>query len=222
MRPGTGRHRRHDRGRERHDHRPLRDGWRRRRRGDHGACDRRLVQGFGHPRQPRIGLPAAQAIEHERNAVQRSFQCFEEFGGRTGRNVTGRQFGFHEMRELTEPHRAGHACAALQRVQRAAQLGHRLSRRADCAATRAVPRPPAERVPPLRPGRSAGPARPRRREWWRADLPVPAATVRRLHQRATPAAPGRGECHQDEHRNAQRPQAASPVATGAGEAHSSS
>ena len=89
------------------------------------GCRQHIFRRFRHPGQPGIGLATAQAVEHERDAVERRFQRLEELGRRR-RNVALPEVRFHQVRELAQAHRAGHARAALQRMQRAAQLADRL------------------------------------------------------------------------------------------------
>ena len=72
-----------------------------------------------------------------RSASSASKSC----GRRRRRLVAVHQARFHEVRELAQAHRAGHARAALERVQRAAQLARERCRRRARAARRAAASP---------------------------------------------------------------------------------
>ncbi len=112
---------------ERDDHRLVHRGWHGRNdnRRFHDGCNRYVLRRFRHPGQPRVGLATAQTVEHERDTVERGFQRFEELGRRRG-NVALPEMRFHQVRQLAQSHCAGHARTALERVQCAAQLAHRL------------------------------------------------------------------------------------------------
>ncbi len=68
-----------------------------------------------------VGWRIAQRIDQERDAVKRCFQCIKVFRcyghGRHGCFDAG----LHVMQHLAAYHRAGHACAAFQGMQRACQ-----------------------------------------------------------------------------------------------------
>ena len=64
----------------------------------------------------------AQRLEHERDAIEIVVERVEQRRRSRHRRVAGDEPRFHQVRELAETHRAGHARAALERVQRAAQL----------------------------------------------------------------------------------------------------
>ena len=111
---GRGRRDRHDRGR--------RFGNRRRGHdlglGGRGEGHLRLR----HPRQLEVRLAGAQAVEQESDVVEVAVERLEERRRRRRQLLADRQPGLHPVRELAQPHRAGHAGAALERVQHAAQL----------------------------------------------------------------------------------------------------
>ena len=64
--------------------------------------------------------------------IEIRFERFEQIGRRFAERVALQQPRFHQMRQLTEAHRAGHSGAAFERVQRPAQLlrGLRVARAA--------------------------------------------------------------------------------------------
>ena len=70
-----------------------------------------------------VGLARAQAVEHERDAVEVGVERLEAApASRAPRSSPSDQPRLHQVRELAQAHRAGHARAALERVQRAPQL----------------------------------------------------------------------------------------------------
>ncbi len=94
------------------------------------------------------------------------------------------------MRELAEAHRAGHPRAALERVQRAAQLPRGAGIAGATPPAYLLRRPAGRARPPPR-GRSATPARRRRRGWRRARrAAIPSAN--RLPPTGDGAAAGAG------------------------------
>ena len=130
--------------------------------------DARAVSPVGAAAVPSHGSgdvdPAfAQRVEHEADAIEIGVERFEQLGARRHQRVAHRQPRFHPVRELAETHRAGHARAALERVQRAAQLrgGRRIV--GDAAPSAQLLARPAGRArrPPR--GRSAGSSRRGRR-----------------------------------------------------------
>ena len=164
--------------RERHDDRPLGHRRRGRRRRRSAAASLGASSGARRPTaaacwsRRRAGGRARTRCGRGRRRAPRRARGVARAG-----DVALDQARLHEVRELAQAHRAGHARAALERVQRAAQLGRPACRRADCAAMRAAPRRPAGTARPLRRGRSAAPARRRRRGSSPADRPAPGSRL---------------------------------------------
>ena len=109
-----------------------------RQRRDDGAVGRlrlvlgRRLGGGGEPRRRRIGFTLLQAIEQKCDMVQVVVQRVEKCRRRR-RRIAAAQAAFHRVRDLSESHRAGHARAALERMQRALQGLHHVARSRLCA-----------------------------------------------------------------------------------------
>ena len=73
------------------------------------------------PGQRRVQLALVQAIEHEGEAIEIGIERIEKLGRRPGEDIAGEQPALHPVRELAQAHRAGHARAALEGVQRPPQ-----------------------------------------------------------------------------------------------------
>jgi hypothetical protein len=96
-----------------------------------GASGRRRRGGgtrLHDPRKLQVGLAGAQPVEQERDVVEVRVERLEQHRRRGRRLIAEHQPRFHPVRELAEAHRAGHARAALERVQHPAQLAGRVFR----------------------------------------------------------------------------------------------
>ena len=114
--------------RKRHDDRPCR----RRRRGSgprhlgragntrFGGRGRLVL--LGRPGQGHVGPAFAQRVEHERDPVEIAIQRLEQLRRAGHGRVVDDQARLHQVHELAQAHRPGHARAALERVQGPAQL----------------------------------------------------------------------------------------------------
>ena len=83
------------------------------------TLDRYRRNGGLQPGQVGVDFALVQAIEHEGDVVEIVVQRIEQRGRRSAERFALGQAAFHQVRELAQSHRTGHARAALERVQRA-------------------------------------------------------------------------------------------------------